>query len=206
MIIIRKPGKKDYCDLKLYRPISLLNTLSKNIEFILAKRISAIAELHHLLPITHCRGRKSSSTEHAIHLLLEQIHARWKNNKVSSLLLLDILGAFDNVNHQRLLWNIRELGYSESLVGWIGSFLTGRTRQIYFNKGLIQPFNIEAGIPQGSPLSLILWLLYNYKALQVAGAEALVTGYIDDTCILIMGNSTVENSAKLSQIHKRMAD
>ena len=206
VIVIRKPGKKDYCDPKSYRPISLLNTLSKNMEFILARRISAIAELHHLLPITHCGGRKSSSTEHAIHLLLEQIHAGWKNNKVSSLLLLDVSGAFDNVNHQRLLWNIRELGYSESLVGWIASFLTGRTGRTCFNEGLMQPFDIGSGIPQGSPLSPILWLLYNYKALQVAGDEALVTGYIDDTCILVTGDTALENSAKLSEIHERMVD
>ena len=206
MIVIRKPGKKDYCDPKSYRPISLLNTLSKNMEFILARRISAIAELHHLLLITHCGGRKSSSTEHAIHLLLEQIHAGWKNNKVSSLLLLDVSGAFDNVNHQRLLWNIRELGYSESLVGWIASFLTGRTGRTCFNEGLMQPFDIGSGIPQGSPLSPILWLLYNYKALQVAGDEALVTGYIDDTCILVTGDTALENSAKLSEIHERMVD
>ena len=206
VIVIRKPGKKDYCDPKSYRPISLLNTLSKNMEFILAKRISAIAELHHLLPITHCGGRKSSSTEHAIHLLLEQIHAGWKNNQVSSLLLLDVSGAFDNVNHQRLLWNIRELGFSENLVGWMASFLAGRTGRTSFNEGLMQPFDIEAGIPQGSPLSPILWLLYNHKALQVAGDEALVTGYIDDTCILVTGASTRENSAKLSQIHEKMVD
>ena len=206
MIVIRKPGKKDYCDPKSYRPISLLNTLSKNMEFILAKRISAIAELHYLLPITHCGGRKSSSTEHAIHLLLEQIYAGWRNNQVSSLLLLDVSGAFDNVNHQRLLWNTRELGFSENLVGWIASFLTGRTGRTSFSEGLMQPFNIEAGIPQGSPLSPILWLLYNYKALQVAGDEALVTGYIDDTCILVTGLTAQENSTKLSRIHEKMVD
>ena len=206
VIVIRKPGKKDYCDPKSYRPISLLNTLSKNMEFILAKRISAIAELHHLLPITHCGGRKSSSTEHAIHLLLEQIYAGWKNNQVSSLLLLDVSGAFDNVNHQRLLWNIRELGFSENLAGWMASFLTGRTGRTSFSEGLMQPFNIEAGIPQGSPLSPILWLLYNYKALQVAGDEALVTGYIDDTCILVTGATAQANSTKLGQIHQKMED
>ena len=54
----------------------------------------------------------------------------------------------------------------------------------------MQLFKIEAGILQGSPLSPILWLLYNYKALQVAGNKALITGYIDDTCILVTKEST----------------
>ena len=44
-------------------------------EFILVKRISAIAELYNLLLITYCGGCKSSSTEYAIYLLLEQIYA-----------------------------------------------------------------------------------------------------------------------------------
>ena len=86
-------------------------------EFILAKRILAIAELHQLLPVTYYRERKSSSTKHTIYLLLEQIHVGWKNNQVSSLLLLNVSGTFNNVNHQKLLWNIRELGFNKNLVG-----------------------------------------------------------------------------------------
>ena len=82
----------------------------------------------------------------------------------------------------------------------------GRTGRTCFNEGLMQPFDIGSGIPQGSPLSPILWLLYNYKALQVAGDEALVTGYIDDTYILVTGDTALENSTKLSEIHERIVD
>lgn len=204
VVILRKPGKSDYHDPKSYRPISLLQTLSKIMEGVLATRIAAIAELNDLLPRTHCGGRKASSGEHAIHLLLEQIQAAWNNKEVASLMLLDISGAFDNVNHRRLLWNIRELGYHENLVGWLGSFITGRTGRTRLNEGLMAPFDITTGIPQGSPLSPILWLLYNYKALQIAQDRALVTGYIDDTCIMVTGKTTKANCHRLEGIHEEM--
>ena len=99
---------------------------------------------------------------------MEQIHAAWRDDKVASLLLLDISGAFDNVNHLRLLWNIRELGFHEDLVGGIGSYITGRPGRTRFNEGLMAPFDISTGTPQGSPLSPILFLIYNYKALKIA--------------------------------------
>ena len=117
MVVIRKPNKGIYYNPKSYRPISLLKTLSKTIEFIITKRISAIAEIHNLLPITHYSGRKATLIEHAVHLLLEQIYTGWRKDLVSSLLTLDIAGAFNNVNYRRLLWNIRELGFYENLVG-----------------------------------------------------------------------------------------
>ena len=202
VVIIRKPGKKDYLDPKAYRPISLLNTLSKNMEYILAQRISATAELNKLLPLTHCGGRKSSSCEHAIHLLMEKIHVAWKKKETASLLLLDVSGAFDNVNHQRLLWNIRELGFHEDLVGWMASFLAGRSGRMRLTEGLMPPFNIASGIPQGSPLSPVLWLLYNYKILQISKENALITGYVDDTCVLVDGKTTEETCQKLSKVHK----
>jgi len=167
VVVIRKPGRATYSDPKSYRPISLIKTFSKTMEFIQAKRLISTAEIHKLLPLTHCGGRKSSSCEHAIHLLLEKIFSAWRstNSKVASLLLLDGSGAFDNVNHQRLLWAVRRLGFRENLVGWLGSYLSGCSGQIRMTEGLMPRFSIEKGIPQGSPLSPILGLIYNLEIL-----------------------------------------
>ena len=49
-------------------------------------------------------------------MLMEQVHAGWTRNKVSSLLLLDASGTFDNVNHIRVLWKFGELGFNKNLV------------------------------------------------------------------------------------------
>jgi hypothetical protein len=67
-----------------------------------------LADQHNLLPKTHIGGQKMTSTEHAVHLLLEKIHKAWKRKEVATLLLLDISGVFDNVSHPRLLHNLRK--------------------------------------------------------------------------------------------------
>ncbi len=74
-ISMQKPHKDNYTLVKSYRPIALLDTIGKTLESILAKIISAIAEIHHLLPKTHFGGRRNTSTEHAIHYLVEKTYA-----------------------------------------------------------------------------------------------------------------------------------
>lgn len=75
IVILRKHGaNRDYTNPKSYRPISLLNTLGKIMEAILATRISYMATRHNLLPKTHFGGRCGSCIETAIHNLLEKIY------------------------------------------------------------------------------------------------------------------------------------
>ena len=76
VVILRKPrDARDYTNPKSYRPISLLNTLGKIMEAVLATRISYMATTHHLLPKTHFGGRRGSCVETVIHHLLEKIYA-----------------------------------------------------------------------------------------------------------------------------------
>ena len=96
-----------------------MNTLGKILDTIMAKRIQYIAEKHIMLPQTHTGGRKLTSCEHAIHLVLEKVNTAWRNRKVASLLLLDVSGAFDNVSHIRLLHNLRKRGLPLEVVRWI---------------------------------------------------------------------------------------
>ena len=73
-ISMQKSHKDDYTLVKSYRPMALQDTIGKTLESILAKRISAIAEIHHFLPKMHFGGRRNISTEHAIHYLVEKIY------------------------------------------------------------------------------------------------------------------------------------
>lgn len=106
-IAIQKPYKDDYSITKAYRPIALLDTIGKALESVLAKRISALTELHGLFLKTHFGGRCGTSTEHAIHYLLEITYKRWHQGKDTSSLMLNVTGAFDNVLHERLLHNLK---------------------------------------------------------------------------------------------------
>ena len=96
-IALRKSDKDNYAVATSYRPIALLNTISKLMKHIMARRLSYLAEAYHLLPRTQMGARKATSTEHAIHYILERIYAAWKKGKVITALLLDISVAFDDV-------------------------------------------------------------------------------------------------------------
>jgi hypothetical protein len=72
--VIRKPQKDNYTIPKAYQPIALLNTISKLIEGIIAKRISYITEIHQLLPGTYIGGCKGRSTDYTIYIIIEKIY------------------------------------------------------------------------------------------------------------------------------------
>ncbi len=80
-IAMQKPHKENYSVIKAYRPIALLDTIGKALKSVLAKRISALTELHGFLPKTNFGGRRGTSTEYAIHYLLEKTYkVSWSAN------------------------------------------------------------------------------------------------------------------------------
>ena len=167
-VVLPKPGKKDLTIAKSYRPISLLNTLGKALESILAQRIAHAVEKYRLLPKGHIGGRKGMSTEHALHGLVERVYQAWNMGHVASLLLLDVSGAFDHVYHARLLHNLRKRKVDQKTVGWIVSFLEDRSTTIQLREHTTNSLQINTGIPQGSPISPILYLFYNADILEDA--------------------------------------
>ena len=148
-IVFRKPGKDDYTMPKAYRPIALLNTISKLIDSIIARRISYVTEAHQLLPSTYIGGRKGRSIDHALYIIIEKIYEAQNlpEPQVASLLLFDVSGAFDNVSHTRLLHNLRKRRIDERTVRWIASFLTDRSAVISFDTFKSEVYQTPTGIP-----------------------------------------------------------
>lgn len=187
-----------------YRPISLLSTIGKVIETVIGRRIADAAETHSLLPQLQMGNRPDRSTELAVKVVVDAVHTAWKHGAVASLLQLDIKGAFDTVNHVRLLDTLRSMGCPMWVVRWTKSFLTGREARLRFDGGESAPIQINAGVPQGSPLSPILFLLYIaslYERLQ-AQTGLLVVGFADDTNLMAFGNSALSTSRQLEAAWK----
>ena len=202
-VVLRKPDKDDYTAPKSYRPIALMNTIGKVMDAVIARRLSHLAETYHVLPATHMGGRKMRSTEHALHVVTNKIYEAWnhKISQVASLLLLDVSGAFDNVSHIRLLHNLRKRRVDEKTVKWVASFLSNRHTSIAIDGYCSAEYEINTGIPQGSPLSPILYLFYNADLIDACNHEAdtISTGYIDDVAILAWGKTTEQTCETLSK-------
>jgi hypothetical protein len=98
IVVLRKPNKPDYSVAKAHRPISLLETISKGLEAVVARRLSYLAETYRLLPENHFGGRPNRSAEQALNLLAEKIYEAWRAYRVLSLVSFDVQGAFNGVH------------------------------------------------------------------------------------------------------------
>jgi Reverse transcriptase (RNA-dependent DNA polymerase)/Endonuclease-reverse transcriptase len=206
VVVLAKPGKtgKIVHTPGAYRPIALLSTIGKVIEKIMGDRIAAAAEKHNLLPQGQMGNRPGRSTELAIRMVTDAAYTAWKHGATTSLLQLDIKGAFDTVNHIRLLDTLRKAGFPIWVVRWIRSYLEARTACLRFDGEMTDPFNLQAGVPQGSPLSPILFILYIaslYEAIRVDGI--LVVGFADDTNLLSYSNNIEANCRRLESAWKQ---
>lgn len=208
-IALKKPGKADYTEAGNYRPIALLNTLGKILEAVIAAKITNAAEEHDLLPPTQMGARKDRSTGTALQLLTEQVTTIWKQDpkRVVSVLGLDISGAFDHVNHARLLHNLRKRRIPIFIVDWISSFLTDRTTDLKLGNYISERMEVNTGIPQGSVLSPILFLFFSADLLDIcarSGSSISGLGFVDDTTVITHGSTTDETCANLDGIHREL--
>ena len=107
-VILQKPGKENYLQPKLYRPIALFNTIGKALEAVIVYRLIYLADTHGLLPNQYIGDQKLASTKYTIYLLLQCIHSIQAKDKMALLFLLDISRAYNNICRPRLLYNLRK--------------------------------------------------------------------------------------------------
>jgi hypothetical protein len=120
----------------------------------------------------HGRRRKSKSRAReyvtpeqkspvdAVAYVINRTHNAWNKGHIAGLLLMDVKGAFDHVNHRRLLTTMVAKTLDGDLIEWTEHFVTNRTVQITVDgyDGEVSP--VHTGIPQGSPVSSILFAIY----------------------------------------------
>ena len=199
-VVLRKPGKPDYTVTKAYRPIALENTLGKVLESVMADTISYLTETYELLPAHHYGGRPGRSAEDAMMILTENIHKAWKNKKIYTAVFMDVAGAFNNVHHERLIHNLKKRRLPTNIAKWISSFLQKRSTQLLFNGTKSQSIPTPAGIPQGSPLSPLLYMYYNADLLDIPQQRGTGLGFIDDITYGVEGFTDKGNARKLNQL------
>src|SRR5438552_2378180 len=199
-IVLRKPSKPDYTKPNAYRPIALENTIGKILESITTELLSYLIDTHDLLPANHFGGCPQRTTEDAMMILTENVYRSWKQREIFSVIFMDVAGAFNNIHHSRLIHNMKQRRIPTQIVKLVQSFLTGRTTQLRFNGVTSTDINIEAGIPQGSPLSPILFMLYNAELLEITEVPDLALGFIDDIAYGISGLTAQRNIERLQEI------
>jgi len=158
IVPIHKGGDKSLPD--NYRPISLLPNFSKIIEKVMSNRLTSFLESNKLLCEQQFGFRKSHSTLHPLVHFLNKISEAKNQNKNTIAIFCDLRKAFDTVDHQILLKKLSNLGVRGIELEWFRNYLSNRKQYVYINEKSSSLLSILIGVPQGSILGPLLFLIY----------------------------------------------
>jgi hypothetical protein len=180
VIPIHKKGVSTCCS--NFRPISLVPTFSKIYEKIMKQRVVRYLEKIKFFSNNQFGFREGLSTESAIMEFINKVNNGINDNKKVSGLFLDIAKAFDTVNHKILLEKLFNCGIRGVAYNWFCSFLVNRRQRVRINGFLSGEGVIKHGVPQGSVMGPILFLIY-INDLCNGNFNGTVTSFADDTAL-----------------------
>ena len=158
--LLKKPSL-DHEQLSNYRPVSNLSFISKAIEKVVANQLISYINENNLNETFQSAYKQYHSTETALIRVHNDILTAIDNHGTVILLLLDLSAAFDTVDHDILLVRLREhFGVAGKPLSWLTSYLSNRMQYVSVDDGVSSSHPLQCGVPQGSVLGPILYLLY----------------------------------------------
>ncbi|KAK9878168.1 hypothetical protein WA026_021184 [Henosepilachna vigintioctopunctata] len=197
-IMIPKPNK-DSTSPDNYRPISLLNVMGKIFEKILNDRLRDFAESRNIIPTFQHGFRTHHSTYDPLFRLHTNITNSLNSGECVIGVFLDVQRAFDQVWHSGLVQKLLNIGLPIHFVKIIMSYLIDRRIRVKVNNALSEPFIPRAGIPQGSAIAPLLYLIYTYDIPQPDNILSHISLFADDTAIWTTGRTSANCSRNMQR-------
>lgn len=189
-----KPGNRPKHLPRFYRLIALLSCLGKVLERIVARRLGDIALLSCLVSPLHFGTIPGRSAVDAACTLTHDIERAWGKKDILTGLAFDIKGAFDTVTEERLIQRLWEQRIPLPIIRWVASFLTNRKAAIRLDGYTGIQEKIQIGVPQGSPVAPILFMLFTAPLFRLFSGDKkepgiAIRGYVDDVLLTSRGTS-----------------
>ena len=202
VVPVFKSGKKELMD--NYRPISLLNCFSKIIEKIVCTRLTSFLDTNNLITNSQYGFRKKHSTIHPLIHFLNHVSAALDRRAHTLAIFCDLRKAFDCVNHKILLGKLHKLGIRGFELLWFQDYLTNRKQIVHVNGSNSTWLNILIGVPQGSILGPLLFLIY-INDLPLC-SELIALLFADDTTLYLSDTNLDQLIEKVNVEFKKVVD
>ena len=200
-VVIPKPGKPDYSQVRAYRVISLLDMVSKLVERTAAHLIADHLERKRGLHDGQFGCHKRRSCVDAVAVLMNSTQQVWNRKQVAGALFMDVKSAFNNVSTSHLGRRMEALGIQPNLIRWTASFMSDRQVKLVLDGKTGEASPVDTGIPQGSPVAPVLFTTYllgifDRVETAVPGIQGL--SFVDDISWWAEGADAGKVVAKLS--------
>ena len=166
-----------------YRPISILNVISKVLEKAIYIQFEKYLKDNNLLYCYQSGFRKNHSTDTCLINLMDYLHTNISEGKYIGMVLLDLQKAFDTVDHDILCTKLKHMGVG--CIGWFESYLKNRLQVVTLDGRNSKPGLVKCGVPQGSILGPLLFLCYVNDLPMSIKCKLLL--YADDSALLVAG-------------------
>lgn len=186
-----------------YRPISLTSISCKLLEHIIHSQVMRHLNRNNLLLQTQHGFREKLSCQTQLFELVTDLHTALHMSICIDALFIDFSKAFDRVPHNRLMLKIRHLSLDQKTTAWIQEFLNNRSQSVKLNNYISHPTRVTSGVPQGSVLGPLLFLVYiNDIASNISSSIRLFA----DDCVVYRKITCTDDVAELQQDLTRLGE
>jgi len=190
--------------LKNYRPVSILPLFSKLFERVMFNRIMEFINKHDLLYKFQFGFRAGHNASSALTVLVDKILGGFNDGEMTIGVFIDFSKAFDTVNHEILLRKLIKYGIRGKVHNWISDYLHDRKQFVSYNGVSSSTGTISCGVPQGSILGPLLFILYINDMYKVSDKICPIL-YADDSNIFIQGKNLLNMTLTLNEELKKIS-
>lgn len=181
-----------------FRPINMLPVYEKVLESIVREQVTAYLNSNEILIAEQSGFRQNHSCESALNLLLYKWKRMLEARKTIVVIFLDLKRAFETISRPMMLKTLKKYGLGGNVLKWFESYLNDRTQVCRYGEKVSSPLTVPLGVPQGSVLGPLLFIMY-INDVKAAIGSCELNLFADDTVIFFGSKDPKEALQKIRE-------